>query len=157
MRLLNAIEAPFLMKPGKVRAIAICVLRREGAIFVFEGHDTLKGETFYRPLGGTIEFGEHSAQTVRRELREEIGAEVINLRYLGALENIFVHEGQPGHEIVLVYAADFADAALYDQVQVMGQEDTGAQFKALWMPMADFASGKFPLYPDGLLEMLSEK
>lgn len=144
------------MKPGKVRAIAICVLRRGGAIFVFEGHDTLKGETFYRPLGGTIEFGEHSSQTVRRELREEIGAEITNLRYLGALENIFIHEGQPGHEIVLVYEADFADAALYDRALVVGYEDDGKPFEALWMPMTDFSDGKYPLYPDGLLEMLVE-
>jgi 8-oxo-dGTP pyrophosphatase MutT (NUDIX family) len=143
------------MKPGKVRAIAICVLQRKEAIFVFEGYDTLKGETFYRPLGGTIEFGEHSAQAVRRELREEIGAELTNLRYLGALENIFIHEGQTGHEIVLVYAADFADASLYERALVMGQEDDGAPFKALWVPLADFAEGKFPLYPDGLLEMLA--
>lgn len=142
------------MKTGKVRPIAICVLQREDAIFVFEGHDSLKGETFYRPLGGTIEFGEYSSQTVRRELREEIGAELTNLRYLGALENIFIHEGLPGHEIVLVYQADFADAALYERALVMGQEDSGAKFKALWMPLKDFAEGKYPLYPDGLLDLL---
>jgi len=142
------------MKPGQVRAIALCILRSGGAIFVFEGRDAIKGETFYRPLGGTIEFGERSAQTIQREMREEIDAGITNLRYVGALENIFTYEGQPGHEIALVYEGNFADAAMYDKAFVMGREDDGGQFKALWKPLADFASGQSPLYPDGLLELL---
>jgi len=142
------------MKPGIVRAIAICVLRRGEDLFVFEGYDHSKSETFYRPLGGTIEFGEHSSQTVLRELREEISAEIIHLRYLGAIENIFVHEGQKGHEIALIYAGDFADPSFYEKTLVLGLEDDGDHFKAMWKPLADFAEGRFPLYPTGLLELL---
>lgn len=146
-----------LMKTGKVRAIAVCVLQNRGAIFVFEGHDQTKGETFYRPLGGTIEFGEHSSQTVLREFREEINSEIKNLEYLGAFENIFIHEGQPGHEIVLVYKGDFADASMYERQYIWGNEDDGGQFKALWKPLADFSSGQAPLYPEGLLDILLER
>ncbi len=142
------------MRPGKVRAIAICVFRRESNIFVFEGHDSIKGETFYRPLGGTIEFGEHSAQTVIREISEEIGVEIANLRYLATLESIFVHEGKHGHEIVLVYEADFTEPSMYDREEVIGYEDDGKRFKALWVPLDDFANGRHPLYPSGLLALL---
>ena len=145
-----------MVKPV-VRAIAICVVLRGGDIFVFEGHDAIKGENFYRPLGGTIEFGERSSQAVLREMREEINADVENLLYLGTLESIFIHEGQPGHEIVLVHQADFADTRLYDKESVMGREDNGGQFKALWKPLADFQNGQYPLYPDGLLELLTTK
>jgi 8-oxo-dGTP pyrophosphatase MutT (NUDIX family) len=142
------------MKPGKVRAIAICVIRKRDAIFVFEGHDSIKGETFYRPLGGTIEFGEHSCQTILRELREEINAEIKNLKYLGALENIFIHEGQAGHEIILVYEGEFADPSIYTKEMLLGKEDDGGLFKALWKPLEDFTNGKAPLYPVGLLELI---
>jgi ADP-ribose pyrophosphatase YjhB (NUDIX family) len=142
------------MKPGKIRAIAICVIQNGESIFVFEGYDQPKGETFYRPLGGTIEFSEHSSETVRRELREEIGAEIIHVRYLGTLENIFTHEGMQGHEIVMVYEGDFADPSLYSQADITGQEDEGGMFKAMWMPLAHFAAAKSPLYPDGFLELL---
>lgn len=85
------------MKPGKVRPLAICVFRRGDSILVAEGHDRVKRQTFYRPLGGRIEFGERAAETVARELREEIQQEVRDLRYLGTLENIFTYEGQPGN------------------------------------------------------------
>lgn len=142
------------MIPQRVRAIAILVALHDGALFVMEGEDTLKQEIFYRPLGGTIEFGEHSADTVRRELREELGAELTGLRFLGTCENVFVHNGQTGHEIVLVYRGEFADPRFYAQASFQAREDNGMPFQALWVPMADFFAGKHPLYPDGLLELL---
>ena len=88
---------------NKIRSLAICVFRNHDRILVAEGYDPVKKQTFYRPLGGGIEFGEYSEQTIHRELREEIGAEVCDLKYLGALENVYVFNGRPGHEIVQVY------------------------------------------------------
>lgn len=145
------------MKPGDVRPIAICVIRQEDAIFVFEGRDGVKKETFYRPLGGAIEFGEYSIDTVRREMREEIGAQIHNIRYLGTLENVFHCDGEAGHEIVMVYEADFADPTLYQKTAVTGYEDSGVPFKAVWKPLTCFRDAHEPLYPDGLLQLLAEE
>jgi 8-oxo-dGTP pyrophosphatase MutT (NUDIX family) len=145
------------MKPGKVRPLAICVFRRGGRILAAEGYDSVKGEPFYRPLGGRIEFGEYSHETVTREVREEIGAAVRNLRYLGTLENVFTYNGQPGHEIVLVYDGEFVDEALYERETISGQEDEEAfdgDITAVWKPLAFFERGEAPLYPVGLLELL---
>jgi 8-oxo-dGTP pyrophosphatase MutT (NUDIX family) len=146
-----------MTKPGKIRTIAICVVRNGDSIFVYEGYDHSKAAIFYRPLGGTIEFGERSFDTVRRELREEIEARVTNLRYLGTLESIFTHERMQGHEIVLVYEGDFEDAGFYNQAIVTGREDDGETFTAKWVPLEDFRQGKAPLYPDGLLELLERE
>jgi ADP-ribose pyrophosphatase YjhB (NUDIX family) len=121
---------------------------------VFEGYDFVKQEVFYRPLGGAIEFGETGEQAIRCEIEEELGAKIIEVRYLYTLENIFVCNGEPGHEIVLVYAAQFAEPSLYDQAKFAGQEDNGVPFVAMWKPLSDFAPGGAPLYPDGLLENL---
>lgn len=140
-----------------MRSIAICIFRKEDSIFVFEGRDERKDETFYRPLGGTIEFGEYSFEAVRREIREEIGAEIENLRFLGVLENIFTYEGDTGHEIVLIYEAEFADRTIYDIASVTGFEDSGKPFKALWMSMEKFRTAESPLYPEGLLQLLEEQ
>jgi 8-oxo-dGTP pyrophosphatase MutT (NUDIX family) len=145
------------VKPGKVRPLAICVFRHQGRIFVSEGYDEVKAEVFYRPLGGKIEFGEHGRDTVARELREEIGADVTDLRYLGTLENIFTYNGQAGHEIVLVYDGAFVDRTLYERAVVDGFEADAEQvgdFKVVWKPLSFFQQGNAPLYPDGLLELL---
>ena len=139
-----------------IRPIAICVFRHHGKILVFEGHDPRKDETFYRPLGGGIEFGERSADTIRRELREELGAEVCDLVYLGTLENIFTYDGEPGHEIVQVYDGALTESGLYEQAVILGHEaDVEKPFQAMWKSLDEFGPGKSILYPDGLLEMLS--
>ena len=143
------------MKKNKIRPLAICVFRNNNRILVAEGYDPVKQQTFYRPLGGGIEFGEHSEQTVRRELMEEIGAEVGDLKYLGALENVYIFNGMPGHEIVQVYDGVLKDSELYEQAQVEGKEaDVDKSFKAVWKSLDEFGEGKSILYPTGLLEML---
>jgi 8-oxo-dGTP pyrophosphatase MutT (NUDIX family) len=144
---------------NRIRPLAICVFRHNDCILVAEGYDPLKQQSFYRPLGGGIEFGERSEDTIRRELMEEIQAEVGELWYLGTLENIFVFNGVPGHEIVQVYDGVLKESGLYDQAVIEGEEAEISQaFKAVWMNLNEFGEGKAILYPTGLREMLvSEK
>jgi 8-oxo-dGTP pyrophosphatase MutT (NUDIX family) len=142
------------MPSESIRPIAICVVRRGGDIFVFEARDSVKGETFYRPLGGGIEFGERGDQAVRRELMEELGAELIHVRQIGVLENIFIYEGKHGHEIAFVFQADFADRAFYNAEISVCKEDNNAQFPAMWKPFDEFATGRAILYPAGLTDLL---
>jgi NADH pyrophosphatase NudC (nudix superfamily) len=77
------------MKPGEIRPIAVCVFRDDDRIFVGKYCGASTGEAFYRPLGGDIRFGELSRETIASELREEMGAEVKDVSYVGVLENLF--------------------------------------------------------------------
>jgi ADP-ribose pyrophosphatase YjhB (NUDIX family) len=148
-------------KNGRIRAIAICVFRHKGRILAGEGFDSRKQERFYRPLGGTIEFGEHARDTVIREIREELGQEITGIKPLGVLENLFTCEGMQGHEIVFVFDAQFADPSLYGLDVIHGNEpdliaegkDTA--FRAVWVSESPHAARPGPLYPDGLLELLA--
>lgn len=146
---------------GYVRPIALAVIqrKRDGAILVFEGYDPHKAETFYRPLGGTIEFGEAGIQAVQRELYEETGLRLQDVHYLATMENIFTYDGQTGHEIVLLYRAHLSDAAaqMYEQEAIPVVEDSGQRYTARWMPLSRFGPGGPPLYPTGLLELLREE
>lgn len=141
---------------NQIRPLAICIFRHGGRILVAEGYDPLKNEHFYRPLGGGIEFGETSKETVCRELMEEINLEVDkdSLRYLGALENIFTFNGTPGHEIVLIYDGKLKESKVFEQAEITGKEANGEDIRALWKDLDEFGPGKCILYPDGLLEML---
>jgi 8-oxo-dGTP pyrophosphatase MutT (NUDIX family) len=143
---------------NQIRPLAICLFHNKNRILVAEGYDPIKGETFYRPLGGGIEFGERSEETICRELMEEIGVELKQdtLKYLGAVENIFTFNGIPGHEIVLVYDGALEDSRLYDQAVIIGKEANGEEIRAMWKNLDEFGVGKFILYPDGLLEMLGK-
>jgi 8-oxo-dGTP pyrophosphatase MutT (NUDIX family) len=74
-----------------IRPIAICVCREGERILVAEYQE--KGRLYYRPLGGGIQFGEYGHEAIKREIREEIGAELTDVHYLGMLENIYASEG----------------------------------------------------------------
>jgi 8-oxo-dGTP pyrophosphatase MutT (NUDIX family) len=143
------------MKKKRIRPLAICVFRRNNKILVAEGYDSVKDEHFYRPLGGGIEFGEYSEETIRRELLEEIGAEVCELKYLGTLENVYVFNGTPGHEIIQIYDGVLRNARLYEQAVIVGQElGMDDSFRAVWKHIDEFGDGKSILYPTGLLKLL---
>ncbi|MBI3536579.1 MAG: NUDIX hydrolase [Chloroflexi bacterium] len=146
------------MKSKVIRALAICVFRNGDKILVGAGFDSVKQQTFYRPLGGSIEFGETSADTITRELKEELDAQVCDLKFLGTLENIFTFEGERGHEIVLVYDGKFVDASLYARKELKGFEKDDAHsphFRAVWKTLSEFDPIHAPVYPNGLVELLS--
>jgi len=139
---------------NQIRPIALCVFKNNNRILVFEGHDPIKGETFYRPLGGGIEFGESGEVAVRREIMEELHTEIETLKHLGYLENIFVHNGRMGHEIIMVYDGVAKDSKLYDQAEMEITEANGEVLRVLWKSLDEFGEGKSILYPEGLLELL---
>ena len=145
------------MKKKRIRPVALCVFLNNDRIFVFEGYDKVKDEVFYRPLGGGIEFGETAEDAVRRELKEEINAEVGELRYLGLLENIYTFNGKPYHEIVILFDGALVDSRLYDQAVIVGEEANGDTIRAMWKRLDEFGEEKSILYPPGLLELLAGK
>jgi 8-oxo-dGTP pyrophosphatase MutT (NUDIX family) len=141
---------------SRIRPLAICIFSHRGRILVSEFNNPAIHAHFFRPLGGGIEFGERAIDTLHREMREEIGAEITDLRYLGTLENIFAVRGEAGHEIVLVFDGAFVDAALYDQPIIHGIEDVDdLPIRAMWKRPDEFTADA-PVYPDGLIELLRQ-
>ena len=142
------------MSQIKVKAFAVLLDESRGRHLVWRGRDSTKSPTdFHRLLGGHVEFGEAAVSGVVREIEEELGTTLLEPELLGVLENRFVHEDTPGHEVVFVYTGRLADA------QVVGPDgawmaDNGLPIWVEWRPLDD--SGlEVPLYPDGLRELLA--
>ncbi len=141
----------------EIRPIVICLFYHNNKFLVFEGFDKVKNEFFYRPLGGAIEFGEYGEQALKREIKEELQAEVIDIKFLTLFENIYVLEGNKGHEIVLVYDGVFVDKSLYKK-NLIGQEDDENQtkFNAYWKSLDEIKQENRPLYPEGLFKFIKK-
>ena len=137
-----------------IRPIAICVFKNNDRILVFEGHDSIRNETYYRPLGGGIEFGESGEKAIRREIMEELHSEIEGLQHLGYLENIFIHNGKTSHEIVMIYDGVLTTRGLNDQAEMEVIEANGERIRVMWKSLDEFGEGNSILYPTGLLELL---
>ena len=137
-----------------IRACVQCVFRDGDRLLGFEIHDPSKDMTGFRSIGGGIEDGETSLAAVVREVDEELGVAIDDLRLLGVLENIFVFQGEPGHEIVFVYEATFSDPANYDRQSFEICEPNFETYPAVWKHIDDFRSGHLELYPPDLLGLL---
>ena len=53
----------------EIRPIALGLAIRDGKVLVSEGYDKVKNQTFYRCLGGGIEFLEKSDEALKREFK----------------------------------------------------------------------------------------
>lgn len=135
-----------------MRVAALALIRRADELLVERGYDSDRGEAFYRLLGGTVEEGELGAQTVRRELREELGIEVDVGRRLATIENIFTWEDKDWHEILLVFECSLGGATLPDGEWRVPEGDV--VHEVCWKRPADFAPGGERLYPEELLELI---
>jgi len=137
------------------RAVSLCIFRRDEQYLFVEKYDKTLGVTYYRPVGGTIEFGEDSKSTVIREVREEINAEISTPKLLAVIENIFPYEDSIGHDLDFIYEAELLDRSYYDQKQITGHEGE-KNFTAVWIDLNSIKNDPTKmLVPSGLMDILT--
>lgn len=141
----------------RIRPVALGLpFRENGEILVARHYDEVAEMEFYRPLGGGLEFGEHSDAGVRREFQEELGTDVAVEERIAAFENVFEFRGEAGHEVVFLYRVAFEDDAYYEQDAFEAVEGNGEVFPVRWKPLSDFTGDDADvLYPDGIQDALT--
>ena len=128
-----------------IRVTVLGLARRNDEVLVSQEMDGVKGNEFYRFLGGGVDFQEDSETALKREFLEEIDAEIISSKYLCKIENIFEFEGEKKHEILLVYEIELPEE--FYKKDEMIQNENGAIGKALWINKNDFLNEDKILYP----------
>lgn len=136
----------------RVKAFAV-ILDADGTHHAVARMSTPEQPAFHRPLGGSIEHGEHSAAAVVREIAEELEATLVRPQPLGVLENVFTIDGQTGHEVVFVYGGRLAEP---DAVPAGGRAfvDVDEPGWVEWRPTS--GGSDLPLFPDGLQGLIDE-
>ena len=135
--------APYIH--GQIEIKAFCLIRHDGKLLVSKGYDKTKQETFYRFLGGTVEFGETGEQAVVREIKEELGSGLIDVVRLDLIQNIFSYNNEERHQLTFLFEGTLLDESLYTQelIQIIDAPES----RAVWLPIEEVLSGKAILYP----------
>jgi ADP-ribose pyrophosphatase YjhB (NUDIX family) len=139
-----------------VRPIAVGVIRRGDELLLMAAKSDdgiIKG---WRPLGGTIEFGERAADALRREFAEELGVVIKEPKLLTVLESLYTHHDTAGHEIVFVFDTRPADENAYRK-DSFAFDDGGVYNEVRWVALARFKSGQDSLFPAGLLDLVQSR
>lgn len=63
----------------------------------------------YALIGGRVEIGESSANTIKREIKEELGKDIEITGYISTIENFFEMKGSKYHEILFVHKIEFTN------------------------------------------------
>jgi len=131
-----------------VRVVAIGLLRFEDRLLVAEVRNDDGSVKGWRPLGGGVEFGETSEQTLRREFLEETGFAIEIAGPPTVIENLYEHEGHTGHEIIFVYEITTSDPKAVERDRFVINENSQDVWVE-WVAVERFAAGE-RLLPDGL-------
>ena len=89
----------------KLNVRAAGVMIHNGKILV---HKNVNSD-HYALIGGRVEIGENSSDTVKREIKEELGKDIEITGYISTIENFFEMEGSKYHEIMFVHKIEFTN------------------------------------------------
>lgn len=133
----------------EIRPIALGLAIKDNKLLVGEGYDNVKKETFYRCLGGGIEFLEKSDEALKREFKEEIASDIIIKDFLGISENIFTYKGKKAHELILFYSIEIPEKYYQDEYQIPDDNS-----KAKWIDINEFKNKSKILYPEEVFKYI---
>ena len=135
----------------EIRPVALGLAIKDNKLLVGEGYDNVKNQTFYRCLGGGIEFLEKSCDTLKREFKEEIETDIIIKDFLGISENVITYKGKNAHELILFYSIEIPDEYYKDEYQIL---DVDADSKAKWIHINEFKNKNKILYPEEVFKYI---
>ncbi len=69
-------------------------------------HKNINKDHYCLP-GGRVEIGESSEETIRREIKEELGKDIEITGYIATIENFFEMENKKYHEIYFLHRIEF--------------------------------------------------
>lgn len=139
----------------KIRPISLCLFEKSDHVLAQEFQHPTAGHCYYRLPGGGIEIGERAEQAVKREMMEELKAEIIGLKKLAVLENIFDFKGRPHHEIIFLFRAEFQDRAFYQKSEFIIEELGFDTTRAIWLPRQKIVSNSVKFYPEKMVGMMA--
>ena len=112
-------------------------------------------ETYYALVGGRVEAGESSADTVIREISEELGKKVEVIGYVATVENFFKFRNGNYHEILFVHRVEFVNEEDKMIEETINNIEGRKELQYEWLDLESV--GKYEIRPEVMKKVLTEK
>ena len=134
----------------KLNVRAAGVMIHNGKILVHKNTNS----DHYALIGGRVEIGENSKDTVKREIKEELGKDIEVLGYVSTIENFFEMEGSKYHEIMFVYKIEFKNEEDKKIEYTMKNVEENDYLQYEWIDLDRI--DEYPLLPNVIKGVLKE-
>ena len=134
----------------KLNVRACEVMIHNGKILV---HKNIKSN-HYALIGGRVEIGENSADTIKREIKEELGKDIEIKGYIATVENFFKMKEAKYHEIMFVHKIEFTEKEDQKIEYTMKNIEGKDYLQYEWIELKKI--DEYPLLPEVIKEILKE-
>ena len=123
-------------------------------VLVYSVEDQIRKKTFFRLIGGHIDFGEEASDALIREFKEEINEDIKIVEQLDVFENLFFYKEGKQHEFVSLFKIEFCNKKMYSKKDIIGNEGPDRCYKANWISIDEFKNKNKVLYPPNIVRYL---
>lgn len=109
----------------------------------------------YALIGGRVQIGENSEETVKREIFEELGKKIVVEEYIATIENFFEMKGSKYHEILFVYKAEFVEDEDKKIIKTMQNIEGKDYLHYEWIKIHEIH--KYEILPNVIKDILKER
>ena len=134
----------------KLNVRAAGVMIHNGKILV---HRNVNSD-HYALIGGRVEIGESSANTIKREIKEELGKDIEITGYISTIENFFEMKGSKYHEILFVHKGEFVDEKDKKIEYTLKNLEGKDYLQYEWLAISKI--DEYPLWPLVIKDVLKE-
>ena len=134
----------------KLNVRAAGVIIHNGKILVHRNFNS----NHYALIGGRVEIGESSADTIKREIKEELGKDIEITGYISTIENFFEMKGSKYHEIMFIYKIEFINEEDKKIEYTMKNIEGKDYLQYEWIELNKI--DKYPLLPIAVKDVLKE-
>ncbi len=134
----------------KLNIRAACLIKHNNKILFHKNNKS----NHYCIIGGRIEIGENSEETIKREIMEELGKEIEITGYIATIENFFEMNEKKYHEYMFIHQAEFKDEKDKEILETLNNCEGKDYLKYEWIDVNKI--DEYPIKPQILKDIIKQ-
>lgn len=133
-----------------LRTTVKCLIKKNDKYLLL--HEYMEATPYLHLPGGGMDFLESFEDSIRREISEELKAEVKSYKQITALSNVFEYRGSVGHEVSIIFEVELEEQQHLIEGYEMKSDATPS--KVMWLSKEEIEAGPILFYPESMIPYL---